>query len=611
MRNSKARVVLLLAVASIAVLPARADVAAVWAVNDGEKVMRDDLANPNKNANSAWDGRRVLLFGARNEVIAFQVIVQSGPAGIQQLSASLPVLTNVLDNSTIAYQAPGSDPTQYAGRPIQIFSENYMYIPSPSTADWIYVAGSPSAPANIVGWKPVQLVPENARAGRGGFPLAVAANQSQAFWIDIYLGKSLTAGIYKGRVQISADGSLINLPVELTLFDFTLPDQNSINAMFYYESSQPELYEGVNLDAEYHRFAHRNRVEFVNAYSQADAQAAQSLFNGTAFTAANGYEGPGEGVGNRIIPNTFYGPGTAYDTKASAWTTSNQWMTFLGGFLPQGITFVYAPDEPSSDQYPYIRSISSNIKSNPGIGKNLPLFVTKQWVAGLDGAIDIWCAAPSEYVIATALSERAKGHRYWTYNGGRPFLAAIVIDAPATDPRTTIWACFKHGIDTYFYWHTCHWLHNSQKVGNKLQNVWGNPITFDSRGRPGGQFAYGDGVLMYPGTDVQFPDQDRGVPGPVSTIQMANFRRGLQDHLYLTMARQLGLGAKVNELVETLVPRVFSDTNSSAPVSFSQSGNDYETARRRLAGQLAAVLQHRRGMSIPRPVKGTPPAARQ
>ncbi|MGD0579782.1 MAG: glycoside hydrolase domain-containing protein [Bryobacteraceae bacterium] len=610
--KSEAKAIMLLAAALLlprASAQNAAAVAAVWAVNDSEKVARDDLANANKGGNSAWDGTRIFLFGARNEMLAFQVIVESGANGIQQLSLSLPALTSTSGSSTITYQAPGDDPSQYAGRPIQIFSENYMYIPGPSSATWIYVAGSPSAPAGIVGWKPVQLVPENALASRGGFPLTVSPRQNQGFWIEIYTGKDLSAGVYEGEVQVSADGTVISVPVELELFDFTLPDQNSINAMFYYESSQPELYQGLNLDAEYHRFAHRNRVEFVNAYDQPTALAAHGRFDGSAFTAATGYGGPGEGTGNRILPATFYGPGTAYDTQASASNTSDQWMTFLAGFLPQATTFVYLPDEPSSDQYPYIRTVSSNIKSDPGIGKTLPLFVTSQWVPDLDGAIDIWCAAPSEYVIGTAIAERAKGHRYWTYNGGRPFAPAIVIDSPATDPRAMIWACFKHGIETYFYWHTDHWLHNSQKPTNRLQNVWGNPITFDSRGTPGGAFAYGDGVLMYPGTDVQFPDQNRGIVGPVSTIQLANFRRGLQDHLYLSMGRQLGLGALVDELVGTLVPQVFSDTYASAPVSFSQTGNDYENARRRLANRIASALHRGRAPRIPEPGHPKAPAA--
>ena len=172
---------LILLVVALLMPPASAQgtaaIHAVWAVNDSEKIDRDDLANRNKGGNSVWDGTRIHLFGARNEVLAFQVIVESGAAGIEDLQLSLPALTSTTGPSAIVYRAPGADPSQYAGRPIQIFSENYMYIPGPSSAEWIYMAGSASAPSDIVGWKPVQLVPENARAGRGGFPLTVAPRQ--------------------------------------------------------------------------------------------------------------------------------------------------------------------------------------------------------------------------------------------------------------------------------------------------------------------------------------------------------------------------------------------------------------------------------------------------
>src|SRR5215510_6563558 len=66
----------------------------IWAVNDGEKVERDDLNNPNKRANSAWDGRKVKIFGARNEIIAFQLIVEANQAGINRLAVSLSQLRN-------------------------------------------------------------------------------------------------------------------------------------------------------------------------------------------------------------------------------------------------------------------------------------------------------------------------------------------------------------------------------------------------------------------------------------------------------------------------------------------------------------------------------------
>jgi len=48
--------------------------------------------SPLKSRNAVWDGKRVRLFGARNEVIAFQLIVEAGSSGIKQLSAALPEL---------------------------------------------------------------------------------------------------------------------------------------------------------------------------------------------------------------------------------------------------------------------------------------------------------------------------------------------------------------------------------------------------------------------------------------------------------------------------------------------------------------------------------------
>ena len=567
-----------------------ASVRVIWAVNDGEKIERDDLNNANKAANSTWDGHRIKIFGARNEIIAFQLIVETNEDGVNALSVSLPELRQTRGAANIKYLAPDLDPTLYVKRPIEIFSVNYMNVEQASRAEWIYQQGSPSAPKDPTGWKPVQLVPENARRGRGGFPLKVPRNSNQAVWIEIYTDRTLPAGMYTGTVTVTADDQKKTIPIELELFNFTLPDQNSMQAMVYYESLQPKLYQGRDLDAEYHRFAHRQRIELVQAYDKAAVEAVRARFDGTDFSRARGYEGPGENVGNQVIPRTFYGPGKLFDERANAWREADDWITFLDHKFPNAITFLYLPDEPGPSQYKYIRQLADNIHSNPGPGKALPTFVTKHYVKELDGAIDIWDTGPLGYDIKRAEQERQRGRKYWIYNGGRPAAGAIVIDAPATDPRATIWACFKHGVDNYFYWHGVHWQHNRQKVGERKQNVWANPITFDNRGQPNKPIAdqgyiNGDGVLMYPGEDKLHPEEDRGIAGPVSTIQLANLRRGLQDHQYLTLARKLKLDSLVNEVLQTVVPHVFSD--SGPAVGFSEAGNDYERARYKLAQAIA------------------------
>ena len=570
-------------------------VRAIWAVNDGEKVDRDDRQHPARAGNSAWDGRRVLIFGARNEIVAVQLIVQADEEGITRLNVSLPELKTT-GGSRIVYRAPAVDPTDSADRPIQIFVEHYMHVSVASHADWVFAPRSPAAPRDPTGWKPVQLVPERARSDRGGLPIRVRPTHNQPIWIEIYTGRDRPAGIYRGTIDIDTDGKQHRLPIELELFDFALPDENSMHAMIYYEGSQVERYQGRNLDAAYHRFAHRHRIELVHAYDEPSVQAAAGRFSGEDFTRAHGYEGPGEGVGNVIVPRSFYGPGDAFDDRTQAWRRADEWMTFLRARLPHALTFLYMPDEPRPPQYPRILALAENVHSNPGPGRALPVLVTSRYVAALDQAIDIWCAGPQGFKVDRAARERARGRQFWVYNGGRPAGGAIVIDAPATDARAMLWAAFKHEVPVYFYWHAVHWHHNSQKQGERDQNVWAESITFDNRGQPNKPvddqgYINGDGVLLYPGEEKLHPEEDRGVPGPIATIQLANLRRGLQDHQYLTMARRLGLKAEVDAAVQAIVPRVFSEAGAS--VSFPETGDPYEKMRLSLARAIVAAQSRR------------------
>jgi hypothetical protein len=584
------RAVTLALVLLLAATPARAGVRRVWATNDGEKIERDARGGPDAISNATWDGRSVRLFGARNEILAFQVIVEADGAGIRALSARLKELRMGADR--IVYAPPRADPTDYVGRPIQIFAVHYMNVAMPSHASWVYDRGSPAAPADPTGWKPVQLVPENARADRGGLPVTVRPDENQSLWIEIYVGRDRKPGRYRGSIEIGADGARRLLPIELEVLDFTLPDENSMHAMLYYTSDQVERYQGRNLDPAYHRLAHRYRVELVDAYDEQTLPRVQGRFAGTDFTRAQRYEGPGEGVGTVLAPRTFYGPGRDFDERRSAWTHSDAWMTFLRDKFPRAMTFLYMPDEPRPADYARIRQLSDNIHSNPGPGRALPVFVTSKYVEPLDGAIDIWCAGPLGFDVERAAAERARGREFWFYNGGRPAGGAITIDAPATDARATIWAAFKHDVRVYFYWHSVHWRHNSQKQGERDQNVWAETITFDNRGQANKAiddegYIHGDGVLLYPGEERLHPEEDRGIAGPIATIQLANFRRGLQDHQYLTLAKTLGLDAAVRDALTAIVPRVFSQAGDR--VSFPERGEPYERVRRALAQAIVAA----------------------
>lgn len=567
----------------------------VWAVNDGEKVKRGDLANPNKQSNSAWDGRKISLFGGRNEVLAFQVIVEAGQEGLKAVSLSLPQLARKDGTGRIVYAPPAADPTQYVGRPIQLFSQHYLEVTEPTTANWSSVPGRPSAPKGYTGRIPVVLVPENAKAGMGGFPVKVPPRRNQGFWIDIYLARDLPAGTYHGDLTVTADGARQVLPVELEVFDFVLPDQNSLSAMFYFDPIWVKMYHGQDLQAAYHRLAHRHRIELVTDTAPDDLKTAPGRFSGKDFTAANGYEGPGAGMGNRIVPRTFYGPGDTFDTREDAWKDADAWIKTLTRDCPGAISFVYLPDEPGRNAFPGIRKIGENLHSNPGPGKALLTLVTHAYTDELKDAIDIWCLPPRRYDPVKTAELKKAGKQCWFYNGGRPAVGAVIVDAPATDCRMIAWAAFKHDADGYFYWYANHWRHNRQmpkSAEQRRQNIWVNPVTFDNRGQPNKPirsqgFINGDGVVVFPGQEKVHPDQDRGVPGPCGSIQLANFRRGIQDHLYLALARQKGLTAEIEKALGITVPRVLGEVQRDGEVNFAETGDAYEQARLLLAKAIA------------------------
>jgi hypothetical protein len=563
------------------------DAIQVWAIGDGEAIERDAAVKPGESG--VWDGTRVRLFGGRNEVLAFQLIVRASSSRIHSLRVELPALVHEKSGSRIRYAPPAADPSDSRGREIQVFSVHYVNVTQPTRVDWIFNPGGPDAPADPTGWKPNQLVPENARPGRGGFPLSVAARQNQALWFEIYTGRQRPAGIYRGTLTVTADQRRIAVPVELELLDFTLPDDNALTAMVYYEPSQPELYQGRNLDAVYHRFAHRQRIELTHGYDLEGAQAALGRFTGQDFQPAQGYDGPGAGVGNRIIPASFYDPGPGWQDRATAWRRADAWMGFLDRHLPGAITFLYMPDEPGPEVFPQIRAIAANLHANPGVGRRLPVFVTHEVTDGLRGAVDIWCSTSKPLDPEEVARERAAGRQHWFYNGGRPHGPATVIDAPPTDLRIIGWMAAKAQVPVYFYWHAVHWKHNHQKkIGRREQNVWAEPITFDSRTPDGGgEWGNGEGVLLYPGTDRLHPDQDRGIEGPISTLRLANLRRGLQDHLYLTLAARRGQQQLVRQVLADIVPRVFSQARGR--VSFPERTEAFEEARRKLARALAAA----------------------
>jgi hypothetical protein len=111
-------------------LPASSNVAQVWANEGGDKVARDDLRatnDPNSALNSVWDGTGISLSGARNEVVAFNLVLEASTIDAANVGVTLTELTSP-DGGTITTQpARGDDVFNYVGRNIELF---YLTMPT-------------------------------------------------------------------------------------------------------------------------------------------------------------------------------------------------------------------------------------------------------------------------------------------------------------------------------------------------------------------------------------------------------------------------------------------------------------------------------------------------
>jgi hypothetical protein len=578
----------------------QAGLQAIWAVDDGEKIFQDDLDHPLKSggaSNSVWDGTKVHLFAARNEIVAFQLILEADAVGASQVDVHVSDLVN--GAASIRGSHPLLPPNDYLGLGVELFTEHYFDISTPSwnsPCGGFYWTGE--ANPNITGKIPDALVPFSALPGKGGAPFDIGASLNQGVWADIYVPRDGAPGIYSGAITVSVQGSPVAaIPLELEVLDTTLPDENHYKSMVFYSRSNilerhgtgyctPEMWEMVR---NYYRMAHRHRLELIGCGNWDEIDNLPGTLTGETYTEDQNYEGPGKGVGESLFSISTYG--VYFDDNEAAYRAeSDAWVNWFTANAPGIEYFLYLTDEPGPDMYPWIQERASWIHNNPGPGHSLPVFMTRAPIESLIGSIDIWCCQAPSYYPDDVSAAQARGERVWLYAGNRPQTPADATDEYGIAFRLKPWIAHYRGIARWFTWETTHYNNNRNEVDpDGRKNVWVNPITFseDMGGGvpcPAGT-GNGDGVLFYPGQDALFPEEDRNYPGPVSSIRMKMYRRGIQDVEYMWLAEHSGHAAEVQLLLADLLPDVMWD--AQAVPTWSNANADYEAARRQLADLIA------------------------
>jgi hypothetical protein len=625
------------------------DVDGIWANEGGDKVNQEELRlgqpNGRKVKNSVWDGTTIKLAGARNEVVNLTLVLEAAAHTASAVSVSFDTLTGPGGATIKSRKVTGNDVFNWVGRPIELFYVRYLqikglsglgyenyyderHVPERLRRPW---TGNGQANAGTT-WRdrpdhdtfypdiavPLELVPT----------FEIAAGHSQSIWVDIWIPRTATPGLYRGHVTVTqGSAGSATVPVELTVHRFTLPDTPTAKTMVAWGGDEineryfGQRYVGQGMDMNRAKviqdrhvlLAHRHRISMIGDSSYINSDEAnyyadqphtfwQARLRGDFFTAANGYEGPGERVGNNVYSVGTYGSWQSWgDSEQHMRQHSDGWASWFEANTPDTEYFLYLIDE--SSNYPQIETWSRCLAANPGPGRRLKSMATislphavARTPSLLIPASGAGIGIPAEWEGPAAQYSHDAVRRFFLYNGSRPAAGCFMTEDDGVALRVQAWIQYKKHINRWFYWESTYY--NDFQGGSGKLNLFESAHTYGSyskddpvQGQTGWNYSNGDGVLFYPGTDKLFPTDSYGVDGPFASLRLKYWRRGLQDHDYLTMAAQLDPTA-VQAIVQRIVPKVVWEVgvdNPSDPtyvhtdISWSTDPDVWEAARAQLA----------------------------
>ena len=668
----------------------------VWANDGGDKVVQEDIRSftGGDTFNSTWDGTTIRTFGARNEIVSFNLVVDNNGVDLSQVAVEFSKLSNG-DFSIETTNTSTASLFDWTARPIEVFTVGYLKIHGLSRLgygpyDETHVPEAmrrpiqnfqPAAPAVGIGfWEDRpnnnKSYPDIAEPIEARGPVQIASGNSQSFWVDIYLSKNTPAGVLTGTLDLKVDGVVEQtIPVEVLVADLTLPDEQVAKTMVHMEGGpivdrfflgppggvlsddQDQRYRQI-VDNHF-KLAWRHGLSMIDLNQLVpDKQRPtdkpnvdwERRLNGGLYTAAQGYDGPGADMAHdvfsigsysrwttwwdlrRFDPDAYrvFDPNAPLDELRSALEfRTDQWETWFQTNAPSVDRFLFVDDEPTGapiESAPfsaigYANLVSQFVAENPGPGGNLDTFVTSSPL-GYDSELPATSILASviahgqteRWDAATTAIEEDPRRSFFMYNGQRPASGSFLTEDDGVALRELAWGQYKLGISRWFYWNSNYWnnflggaatrdLSEVDPEGDQYRlrnqtNVFQSAHTFGRHthrdpiiGETGGfNYSNGDGVLMYPGTDLVFPAENRGIDGPIASLRMKHWRRGIQDVQYLDLARQVNPAA-TQAIIDRVVPRVMWEigvTDESdpsfvnLPPSWSNDPEVWERARAEL-----------------------------
>ena len=485
----------------------------VWVAASLDRVAQDEA--PGSTLQAA-------IHAGRGEVQSFQIAVRppASGSGLTGVSVTAPDLVGT------EASIPRSN--------ITLYREHYVLVDVRSIA-----RGEENDPL-LEGWYPDPLVPfvhpdtgEDLSGTYDAVPFDVASGRNELVWVDVSVPRDTPPGQYSGVFQVVSAEGTSQVPLDLTVWKFTLPLAPSQESSFIVRRSR-------STDNDIELLKHR--IMPSEPASRDDEP--ELMGHGLAAVRLGYYVErtlePCELTGDSTVP-------AVADIQALVDTHADGLHLYAWAF-----------DEisPCVSEFASVVRAWAGALHEAGVDQLIttppdPLLYDDGSGTGRS-AVDIWVVLPSQYDSHT--SEVAfvleKGDRVWSYNALAQdgYSPKWLIDYPLVDER--IHAGFLNavsGMTGLLYWSVDYWVRDCW-VDTDISGV------FAAGNYPG------EGVLVYDGEPV-------GLPGRiVPSMRLKALRDGMQDYDYVALLRDAGLGTEALAVASTVAPDWTLWTRSTAEI---------------------------------------------
>ncbi|HTU32374.1 MAG TPA: hypothetical protein VMF66_01070 [Candidatus Acidoferrum sp.] len=522
----------------------------------------------------------VTVYATQNQFADFQAHVHAPSGGYAGITFAMSALTKSTGpGGSYTIPAPST-----SNNDIVVYREAYYNITAVDQTGRTWFGATGEYPDPLV-----PAIDPYYHQTTAAFPVAVSAGNNQSAWIDVYIPQAAPSGWYSGTVTISdsSAGTIANLPVLVAVAQWpaadggfmpSTPTMHTLEFTGYRDmcaagmgyattGSCPGYPGGLNgavddlmVELLDNRMTLSSNNQFVGNSSLGTLTTAEKdMLNGTTISGGINTIIPGAKMG----PAGYVGIGSVPSGDASNLQT---WMTsFVSNGWGAANTFNYLADEPGSSGSGWNVTAGTNTRgySTP----NLPLLVTGNvsemtscsatnsvdWLVtniidmepgGVGGSTTNQRSTYNSWLAGNCCSGTGPTRETWDYASCDPNCGVAgssagsypnyALDNVPVANEALEWMTFKNQqYGELYYSTTVCW---GEGV-NGCSNPW-TSIKSDS--------VYGDGTLMYPGTNSTNCSGCGGAFVNVSTpifmpsIRLKLIRDGVQDYEYLNLLTNLG-----------------------------------------------------------------------